>query len=102
MSTFSICAFCGRSGSGVQFQIFTPRFEPFGTACVECEASLPEGTPHPSEDLDDGETRSPDAPPVPCADGYHEHADEDEQSACTACRRDFHENQSADMERDDR
>lgn len=34
------CAFCKRS-DGVQFSIFTPRFKPFGTACVECEATLP-------------------------------------------------------------
>ena len=37
------CAFCGRS-EGVQFNIFAPRFRPFGTACVECEAKVPEGT----------------------------------------------------------
>ena len=43
------CIFCGRS-SGVQFNIFTPKFPPFGTACVECEAThdrLP-GTPAPA------------------------------------------------------
>lgn len=38
-----ICVFCKRS-SGVGFNIFTPRFPPFGTACVECEESLPPGT----------------------------------------------------------
>ncbi len=37
------CVFCGRS-EGAQFQIFGPRFEPFGTACVECERTLPPGT----------------------------------------------------------
>ena len=37
------CVFCGRS-YGVQFNIFTPRFKPFGTACVECESTIPEGT----------------------------------------------------------
>jgi hypothetical protein len=37
------CVFCGRD-SGVQFAIFNPRFPPFGTACVECEAKLPPGT----------------------------------------------------------
>ncbi len=37
------CVFCGRS-EGAEFQIFGPRFEPFGTACVECEATLPKGT----------------------------------------------------------
>ncbi len=40
------CVFCGRD-SGVQFAVFNPRFAPFGTACVECEASLPPGTPGP-------------------------------------------------------
>lgn len=38
------CVFCHRSGSGVQFNIFTPRFAPFGTACTDCEASLPPDT----------------------------------------------------------
>jgi len=37
------CVFCHRS-SGVQFAIFNPRFQPFGTACVECERTLPAGT----------------------------------------------------------
>ena len=45
-SSAPVCAFCKRS-EGVQFAIFTPRFKPFGTACVECEKSLPEGTPAP-------------------------------------------------------
>lgn len=39
-----VCRFCGKSGNGVQFAMFNPRFKPFGTACVECEATLPEGT----------------------------------------------------------
>ena len=34
------CAFCKKS-AGVQFNIFTPRFAPFGTACVECETTIP-------------------------------------------------------------
>lgn len=38
------CVFCGRTGSGVTFTIFIPRFKPFGTACTECEATLPAGT----------------------------------------------------------
>lgn len=38
-----VCVFCHRS-AGVQFAIFNPRFAPFGTACVECERVLPEGT----------------------------------------------------------
>jgi hypothetical protein len=42
------CVFCGRS-RGVQFVIFNPRFQPFGTACVECETKLPEGTKLPTE-----------------------------------------------------
>lgn len=33
------CIFCGGT-SGVQFQMFTPRFQPFGTACVPCEQSV--------------------------------------------------------------
>ena len=32
------CIFC-KSGAG-QFNIFTPRFQPFGTACVECEEKV--------------------------------------------------------------
>ena len=43
-----VCVFCGRSGNGVQFAIFNPRFQPFGTACTECESSLPEGTTIPA------------------------------------------------------
>lgn len=42
-----ICHFCHRSGNGVLFQIFHPRFEPFGTACVDCERTLPPETPAP-------------------------------------------------------
>lgn len=42
------CVFCNRD-ENVQFQIFSPRFEPFGTACVECEAALPEGTTLPGD-----------------------------------------------------
>jgi hypothetical protein len=42
-----ICVFCGRS-SGAQFAIFNPRFQPFGTACTDCEATLPPGTVVPS------------------------------------------------------
>jgi hypothetical protein len=34
------CAICQNS-AGVQFNIFTPRFAPFGTACVECEKTIP-------------------------------------------------------------
>lgn len=33
-----VCTFCKRSGAGVQFAIFSPRFHPFGTACTDCEA----------------------------------------------------------------
>ena len=46
--TVPTCVFCGRSGSGVQFAIFSPRFQPFGTACVACEDSLPPGTQVPA------------------------------------------------------
>ena len=46
------CVFCGRSGNGVQFVIFNPRFKPFGTACTDCEASLPEGTAVPASNVD--------------------------------------------------
>lgn len=42
-SSAPVCVFCHRS-EGVQFAIFTPRFQPFGTACVECERTLPAGT----------------------------------------------------------
>lgn len=47
------CVFCGRS-DGVQFAIFNPRFQPFGTACVECEATLPPDTkvPEPKSERD--------------------------------------------------
>lgn len=47
-----VCVFCKRSGAGVQFAIFNPRFTPFGTACADCEATLPEGTtvPAPKEE----------------------------------------------------
>lgn len=38
-----MCVFCGRS-HGAQFAIFSPRFQPFGTACTDCEETLPEGT----------------------------------------------------------
>jgi hypothetical protein len=37
------CVFCGRD-TDVQFSIFNPRFPPFGTACVDCEATLPPET----------------------------------------------------------
>jgi hypothetical protein len=30
------CVFCKRD-EGVSFDIFNPKFKPFGTACVECE-----------------------------------------------------------------
>lgn len=39
-----VCVFCKRSGSGVQFDIMNPRFAPFGTACTDCEKTLPPGT----------------------------------------------------------
>lgn len=42
-SSAPVCVFCKRS-AGVQFAIFNPRFQPFGTACVECEETLPPGT----------------------------------------------------------
>jgi len=41
------CAFCKRSGTGITFAMFNPRFQPFGTACTECEATLPPGTANP-------------------------------------------------------
>lgn len=47
--TKPVCVFCKRSGNGVTFAIFNPRFPPFGTACTDCEASLPEGTQVPKE-----------------------------------------------------
>ena len=45
-----VCCFCRRS-AGVQFVIFNPRFQPFGTACTDCESTLPPGTtvPNPSQ-----------------------------------------------------
>jgi hypothetical protein len=43
------CVFCKRD-VGVTFAIFNPRFKPFGTACTDCEASLPEGTKVPDAD----------------------------------------------------
>jgi len=48
-SSAPVCVFCRRSGAGVQFAIFNPRFQPFGTACVDCERDLPPGTPAPDE-----------------------------------------------------
>lgn len=48
--TVPTCVFCGRS-SGVQFVIFNPRFAPFGTACVDCESTLPEDTTVPVKEL---------------------------------------------------
>ena len=42
-----ICCFCGGSHN-TQFAIFNPRFQPFGTACVECEASMPAGITPPT------------------------------------------------------
>ena len=47
VSSAPYCIFCGKS-SGVQFDIFNPKFEPFGTACMECEKihdKLPEKLP---------------------------------------------------------
>ena len=41
------CVFCGTKTG--QFVIFNPRFQPFGTACVECEKTLPEGTKVPEK-----------------------------------------------------
>lgn len=38
------CLFCKRSGNGIQFAIFSPRFKPFGTACTDCDATLPPET----------------------------------------------------------
>lgn len=34
------CIFCKGEGDGVQFAIFNPRFQPFGTACDECEQTV--------------------------------------------------------------
>lgn len=45
-----VCVFCKRS-EGVQFAIFNPRFKPFGTACVECEKTLPPDTKVPTADV---------------------------------------------------
>lgn len=36
-SSAPVCTFCKRSGAGVRFAIFNPRFKPFGTACTDCE-----------------------------------------------------------------
>ena len=41
------CVFCGRS-ENVQFVMFNPRFKPFGTACYDCETTLPAGTTLPA------------------------------------------------------
>lgn len=41
------CVFCGSTGP---FAIFSPRFKPFGTACVACEESLPAGTELPIQE----------------------------------------------------
>lgn len=38
-----VCVFCHRS-EGVQFAVFNPRFKPLGTACVDCEKTLPKGS----------------------------------------------------------
>ena len=43
-----VCVFCGRWGTGVRFNIFTPRFKPFGTACTDCEEALPPDTELPT------------------------------------------------------
>lgn len=48
-SSQPVCVFCHRTGAGVQFAMFTPRFKPFGTACTDCERDLPEGTTVPAE-----------------------------------------------------
>ena len=61
-SSAPTCAFCGRSGSGVQFAIFNPRFKPFGTACTDCEASLPPDTQLPK--VATGGTPVPQLPPL--------------------------------------
>lgn len=44
MANNPVCVFCKRSGAGVQFVVFCPRFPPFGTACSDCEETLPKGT----------------------------------------------------------
>jgi hypothetical protein len=46
-SAAPVCVFCRRS-AGVSFAMFSPRFAPFGTACTECESTLPPGTVVPS------------------------------------------------------
>lgn len=46
-----VCVFCKRSGAGVQFAMFNPRFQPFGTACTDCEAILPADTTVPTEEV---------------------------------------------------
>ena len=38
-----VCVLCGASHNA-HFAMFPPRFKPFGTACVECEKTLPAGT----------------------------------------------------------
>lgn len=43
-----VCVFCKRTGAGVHFSIFQPRFQPFGTACMDCERTLPPGTKVPA------------------------------------------------------
>ena len=57
-----VCVFCGAS-QGAQFNIFTPRFQPFGTACVKCEESLPEGTKVPEKSQSE-ESHSPFSDPL--------------------------------------
>ncbi len=54
------CVFCKKS-HGAQFNIFTPRFKPFGTACVECEKSVPAHFKTPEEYL----AKLPATPPLP-------------------------------------
>lgn len=48
-----VCRFCRRSGAGVTFAMFAPRFAPFGTACTDCEATLPPGTTVPPAELEE-------------------------------------------------
>lgn len=38
-----MCRICGRTGAGVTFAIFNPRFPPFGTACTDCEEAAAPG-----------------------------------------------------------
>lgn len=40
-----VCLFCGRSGAGVTFAL-CPRFLPFGTACTDCERTIPVRADH--------------------------------------------------------